>query len=215
MSRLKRIILASVATAFGYFAVKGVFAYTAERRQRQVFPAKDAPALLNPLRSIIMPPGKAVRRYRLAEGETVLELGPGPGWYSREASRAVGESGRLICVDIQRDMLDILRRRIHEDGCAADLVAGDAMRLPLRDRTVDCVFLVTVLGELPDHAAAVEELARITRAKGRVCFTESFGDPDYVLARELRRMATSAGLQEEAFYRDPVGYTIVFRTANI
>lgn len=213
MSSLKRILLASVATAFGYLAVKGVFAYMAERRLRQVFPAKDAPALLNPPRSIIMPPGKAVRRYRLAEGETVLELGPGPGWYSREASRAVGKSGRLICLDIQREMLDILHRRIHEEGCSADLVAGDAMRLPLRDQAVDCVFLVTVLGEVPDHAATVEELARTTRAKGRVCFTESFGDPDYVLAKKLRRMAAAVGLQENGFYRDPIGYTIVFTKA--
>jgi ubiquinone/menaquinone biosynthesis C-methylase UbiE len=210
---LKRIVLLSVAMASGYLAVKGALAYVAERRRRQVFPAKDAAALLNPLRSIIMPAGKAVRRYGLSEGETVLELGPGPGWYSREASRAVGGSGRLICLDIQRDMLDILRRRLDEDGCAADLVAGDAMRLPLRDRSVNCVFLVTVLGEVPDHAVAVKELARVTRAGGRVCFTESFGDPDYVLAKELRGMTAAASLQEEAFYRDPLGYTIVFCAA--
>jgi len=178
-----------------------------------VFPARQANALLNPLRAIIMPAGKSVRRYGISEGETVLELGPGPGWYSREASRAVGESGRLICVDIQREMLSILRQRLEDDGCAAELVVADAMRLPLLDNSVDCAFLVTVLGEVPDHQTAVAELARVTKAGGRVCFTESFGDPDYVLAKDLRIMAVAAGLREDAFHRDPIGYTIVYHAA--
>lgn len=212
MKRLIRVALIAVGLASLYLMVKGALAWKAERRARTVFSAKDAGALLNPLRSIIMPAGKTVRRYGVSAGETVLELGPGPGWYSREACRAVGESGRLICVDIQRDMLDILRRRLDENRCEADLVVGDAMQLPLRDGSVDCAYLVTVLGEVPDHSAAVRELARVTRPGGRVCFTESFGDPDYVLAKELRRIAAAAGLREDAFYRDLTGYTAVFTT---
>jgi Methylase involved in ubiquinone/menaquinone biosynthesis len=192
-------------------AAAGVRAWFAERRARNVFSAKYANALLNPLRAFIMPAGNTVRRYDISEGETVLELGPGPGWYSREASRAAGESGRLICLDIQRDMLEILRGRLEQSRCAAELIIGDAVRLPLRDKSVDCAFLVTVLGEVPDHLTAVKELARVTKEGGRVCFTESFGDPDYVLAKELRKMADVAGLREDAFYRDPIGYTIVFR----
>jgi ubiquinone/menaquinone biosynthesis C-methylase UbiE len=211
VNRLFRLALLAAGFVAGYFAVRGVLAWRAERKARNVFPAKEAGALLNPLRSLIMPAGKTVRRYGISQGETVLELGPGPGWYSREASRAVGESGRLICLDIQRDMLDILRRRLDEDGCEADLLVGDAVSLPLCDSSVDCAYLVTVLGEVPDHRAAVGELARVTKPGGRVCFTESFGDPDYVPARAIRRMAADAALREDVFYRDPLGYTAVFR----
>jgi SAM-dependent methyltransferase len=213
VSRLRRIALIAGAVGAGALAFAGVRSWMAERRARTVFPARQANALLNPLRAFIMPAGKTVRRYDISEGETVLELGPGPGWYSREASRAVGESGRLICLDIQREMLDILQQRLEDDGCAAELVVADAMQLPLRDKSVDCAFLVTVLGEVPDHPAAVVELARVTKAGGRVCFTESFGDPDYILAKDLRGMAAAAGLCEDAFHRDPIGYTMVLRVS--
>lgn len=211
MNRLTRTALVAAGIASGYLVVRGARAWMAERRARTVFSAKDAGALLNPLRRFVMPAGKAIRRYGIGPGETVLELGPGPGWYSREASRAVGDTGRLLCLDIQRDMLEILGPRLEEDGCAAELVVADAMRLPLRDNAVDCAFLVTVLGEVPDHAAAVSELARVTRPGGRVCFTESFGDPDYVLVKTLHKLAADAGLHEAAFHRDPIGYTAVFR----
>jgi SAM-dependent methyltransferase len=211
VGRVLRIAAVVAGIASGYLLVKGAQAWMAERRRQAVFPAKDAGALLNPLRRVVMPVRRTLDRLQLSTGQTVLELGPGPGWYSREASRGVGESGRLICLDIQRDMLEILRGRLEQNRCAAELVVGDAMRLPLRDKSVDCVFLVTVLGEVPDHLTAVKELARVTKEDGRVCFTESFGDPDYVLAKELRKMADVAGLREDAFYRDPIGYTIVFR----
>jgi ubiquinone/menaquinone biosynthesis C-methylase UbiE len=112
-------------------------------------------------------------------------------------------------------MLDILRQRLNEAGAAAELAVGDAMALPLRDRSVDCAFLVTVLGEVPNHLVAVRELARVTKPGGRICFTESFGDPDYVLAKQLRELAAEAGLREEGLHRDPLGYTAVFRVQPV
>jgi SAM-dependent methyltransferase len=215
VNRLARLALLTVGIASGYLAVKGVRAWLDERRRQEVFPAREAALLLNPLRSVIMPVSRPLDRCDLQPGQTVLELGPGPGWYSREAAHRVGEAGRLICLDIQRDMLDILRQRLDEAGAAAELVVGDAVALPLADGAVDCAFLVTVLGEVPDHLAVVRELARVTKPGGRVCFTESFGDPDYVLAKKLRRLAAMAGLREDGFFRDPFGYTAVFGVPSV
>jgi ubiquinone/menaquinone biosynthesis C-methylase UbiE len=208
VGRALRFTLAIAVVGAG---VLGARAWLAERRARNVFPASQAAMILNPLRRLVMPVGKALDRFGISEGATVLELGPGPGYYSIEASKRAGTDGRLICLDLQREMLDILRGRLEEADCSAELIVGDATKLPLRDGAVDATFLVTVLGEVPDQTAAMEELGRVTRAGGTVSFAESFGDPDYVLAKEMRRMAAGAGLREESFYRDALGYTMVFR----
>lgn len=215
MARLFRIALVAAGIASGYLIVKGALAWMAERRRQQVFPAKDANALLNPLRGVIMPVGRTLQRFQLGAGQTVLEIGPGPGYYSVEASRIVGQGGRLVCLDIQRDMIERLRARLEEAGAAgnAALLAGDAMHLPLRDASVDRAYLVTVLGEIPDAGAALSELRRVVRTGGILGIEESFGDPDYVRLGRLRGLCAAAGFEQIARYRNPLGYTACFRAA--
>jgi ubiquinone/menaquinone biosynthesis C-methylase UbiE len=212
VKRVVRIALTAAGVASGYLLVKGALAYRAERRRQAVFPAKDANALLNPLRRLVMPVRRTLERFDLAEGQTVLELGPGPGYYSIEASRIIGPGGRLVCLDIQRGMIEQLSARLAEAGVAnTDLLVGDAINLPLRSGSVDRAFLVTVLGEIPDAAAALAELRRVLRPGGLLGFEESLGDPDYVLVGKLRGLCAAAGFMPVAHHRNVLGYTAVFR----
>ena len=61
----------------------------------------------------------------------VLEIGPGIGYYSLEAARRVGREGRLVCLDLQRDMLRETRRRLHQRQASACCVQASAETLPL------------------------------------------------------------------------------------
>lgn len=54
--------------------------------------------------------------------------------------------------------------------------------------------MITVLGEVPDRAAAVREAARVLRPGGRFSSTEAVGDPDRVKQTELDELAALAGL---------------------
>jgi ubiquinone/menaquinone biosynthesis C-methylase UbiE len=184
-----------------------------ERRKREVLPASQAQLLLNPLRGLVMPVGKTLDRFGLSEGQTILELGPGPGYYSIEAAARVGQRGRLVCLDLQRGMLERLRERLPRGaGENVELVVGDATRLPLRAGVIDGAFLVTVLGEVPDPDAALAELTRVLKPAARVGFSESLGDPDIVFSGELRRLCRAAGWREAGFWRNPLGYTMTFLT---
>ena len=175
-------------------------------------PVRQAPMLLHPLRNRFMPARKTLGRMGLRAGQTVLELGPGPGYYTIEASRMVGESGRILCVDLQPGMLELLARRLSENAVAnAEMIVADATRLPLADACVDLAFLVTVLGEVPDRPAALAELRRVLKPGGTLAFTETLGDPDYVFQGSLRDLGRAMGFQEVSCDPEFLGYTMCFR----
>jgi len=71
--------------------------------------------LASPLRRILIPPAKVLAGH-VRPGMTVLEPGPGMGFFTLELARLVGGSGRVIAVDIQPRMLDGLRRRAAKAG---------------------------------------------------------------------------------------------------
>jgi ubiquinone/menaquinone biosynthesis C-methylase UbiE len=209
--RSRVVIFLAVTGAFGAAALRLRAFWLREREAKTVFPAKDAPALLNPLRRVLQDPRAIVADAAIAPGERVLELGPGPGYFTLEAARAAGERGCVIAADLQQGMLSALRTRLQPpfDG-RVRAVAADATRLPLVAGSIDRVFLSAVLGEVPDARAAVREIARVLRPGGTVTFCETLTDPDYMRQSDLRALCADAGLEVEAHRRGLLGYTLRF-----
>lgn len=158
-----------------------------------------------------MPSRRTLEEMGVGAGHTVLELGPGPGYFSVEAVRLAGPGGRLVCLDIQRAMLEILGKRLLEAGAPAGLITGDGMQLPFCEDAFDRVFLVTVLGEIPDMGVALREIKRVLRPGGVLGLSETFLDPDYVTEGTLRRVCAEAGLDFAFFRRHIHGYITSLR----
>jgi ubiquinone/menaquinone biosynthesis C-methylase UbiE len=211
VGRALRIAAIVVGVVSGYYAIKLIRDYSRERRRPEVFSADRADDLLNPLRAVFMPAGKTLKRFNLREGQTALELGPGPGFYTVEASQIVGTHGRLVCLDVQRGMIERLVARIGDGAGNVAPLVGDAMRLPLRDATIDRAFLVTVLGEIPDATAALAELRRVLAPDGMLAIDETMRDSDYVRVGKLQKMCAEAGFVQIARHRSLLGYTVCFR----
>lgn len=150
-----------------------------------------------PGRRLVAGPEKVLSAFGVSAGERVLEIGPGTGFYSLEAARRVRHSGRLICLDVQFEMLRETRRRVERSGFTADVVQADARALPLKRGSVDHVYLVGTLGEIPDRTRALAEIRRVLRPGGRLSVSEQLPDPDFVTPRALRRELRSAGFVEE------------------
>lgn len=162
-------------------------------------PFSQARLLEMPLRAWRAGPKRILRTFALRPGERVLEIGPGIGYYSIEATRMVGDGGSLVCLDIQSEMLEAVRRKaVDRAGCPVFLLRADALRLPLRSRSVDRVILITVLGELPDRRLGLAEIGRVLRPGGRLSVSEQFPDPDFVPLGALRRDLSAAGFVEES-----------------
>ena len=91
------------------------------------------------------------------EGRRVLDLGCGPGWYSVAMRRAGAD-----VVGLDFDPSDV--RSAHER--LGTVLRGDAMNIGLPDSSVDGVFCSNLLEHLPDQAAVIDEIARVTRPGG-------------------------------------------------
>ena len=211
MGRTLRIAVIVAGVVSGYYAIKLTREYSMERRRPEVFSADRADDLLNPLRAVFMPAGKTLKHFDLREGQTVLELGPGPGFYTVEASQIVGVPGRRLCLDVQRGMIERLVARRGDGAGNVDPLVGDAMRLPLRDATIDRAFLVTVLGEILDATDALAELRRVLAPDGMLAIDETMRDSDYVRVGKLQKTCSEAGFVQTAHHRTPLGYTACFR----
>ena len=149
------------------------------------------------VRTLLASPRSVVDAFGLAAGGRVLEIGPGTGYYSIEAARRIGR-GQLICLEIQREMALAVRQRLAAAGHAgACVLQGDARAIPVRSGSVDHVFLVAVLGEIPNRREALAEIHRVLRSGGRLAVSEQLPDPDFITPRALRRELRPAGFVEQ------------------
>jgi ubiquinone/menaquinone biosynthesis C-methylase UbiE len=159
-----------------------------------IYPQELAFLLDSPLRKLILPAGRLVDRFRLSKDSRVLEIGPGPGYFSPEVARRIPE-GELILFDIQREMLAKSRAKLVRTGhMNFHLVQGSADALPFAANTFDVVFLVTVLGEVRNPQVCMANIVEVLRPGGVLSLTEQTGDPDALTEAELQRMGETEGL---------------------
>lgn len=160
------------------------------------FPHQATFLLDNPFRRMVNKPTDVIDSLDLDGSERVLELGPGPGYFSVEIARRLTH-GRLDLFDIQPEMLDKARRRLQRSGFEdiGYTVGQAAAGLPFADSIFDVAFLAAVIGEVPDQQKCLQSLRRALRPGGRLVFAEMFSDPDRLSVRELRDLAEPAGFE--------------------
>jgi len=114
----------------------------------------------------------AVERLSVEEGETVLEIGFGPGHCLKRIAESVGKAGKVYGVDISSGMLEITRRRLDKDQLMdrVELYCGDAASLPYGDNTFDAVFMSFTLElfDTPEILSLLEEVKRVLKSMGRI-----------------------------------------------
>jgi ubiquinone/menaquinone biosynthesis C-methylase UbiE len=184
------------------------------KQKYEPMPHTEAHHLLNPVRGLILSPKGLVKRLELQPDSTVLELGPGPGYFSAEVARAVPE-GKLVLVDVQQEMLDMARKRLDGMGIGnVEYRRADATSLPAESGSFDVAFLVAVLGEVRDRGACLREIRRALRPDGLLSITEfKMGDPDFIPLPELLESVQSSGFRRCAQHGILFHYTVDFRKA--
>jgi SAM-dependent methyltransferase len=195
---LSRIVLGVVSI----FVLQQVIVRILCRAVPGPMPSRLAPVLTTPLRSRLFgTPEQILNRTGITPGMSVLEVGPGPGVYTVPLARRVassGEDGSVTCLEIQPEMIAMLRERLHAAGVQnAEVVRGDGRQMPLPDDSFDLVFLVDVVGEIPDLPAFFRECARVLKPGGTLAVTEQISDPDFRLPSTIRTLTADAGLREE------------------
>jgi uncharacterized protein len=147
---------------------------------RGVCPYQFSFVLTSWFRRLILSPETLAERLDLSPDMTVLELGPGPGYFSSAVARCLPQ-GRHLLVDLQIEMLEIARRRIHNDGSLhIHFIQASGFELPFASDSIDAVFLVAVFGEIRSPVHALREMRRVLKPGGLLSLTEQPGDPDFV-----------------------------------
>jgi len=156
-----------------------------------VHPASRAWLLDNPLRRLLQSPKRIVGRY-ISPGDTVLDIGCGPGFFARPMAAMVGEEGCVIAADLQEEMLAMLaeragreglldRIRLHRTGPGSPGLAGLG--------PVDFALAFYVVHEVPDGEGLLREVAVALRPGGLMLLVEP---KDEVTAAEFERTVRAA-----------------------
>src|SRR4051794_30869914 len=110
----------------------------------------------------------------LGPGDVVLDVACGPGDFSREFAKAVGDDGLVVGIDASRTMLSRGVADLRSAGLAnLALVRGDATRLPFRDGSFDALCCFAALHLFADPFAGLDEMRRVLRPGGRIALMTS------------------------------------------
>jgi SAM-dependent methyltransferase len=110
----------------------------------------------------------------LSPGDVVLDVASGPGNFSREFARGVGDAGLVVGIDASRTMLERGAADLARAGLRnLALIRGNAVELPFRDDSFDALCCFAALHLFPEPLAALGEMTRVLAPGGRIALMTS------------------------------------------
>lgn len=154
--------------------------------------------LINPLRRFGQNPREILLPY-IHEGMTVLEPGPGMGFFTLDIARLVGPAGRVVAVDVQPRMLDRLKQRVAKAGLAgrveARLATAESMGLADLQGAVDFTAAFYVVHEFPDAGRFFAEVAAASKPGACLLVAEPKGHVKQAAFEAELEAASNAGFE--------------------
>jgi len=144
-----------------------------ERRPANVMTFHGAAWLEREDREAEQRPAEVVRAMGLKDGDVVADLGCGTGWFARRMAKVVAPRGKVYAVDIQPEMLDLLRGYMKKEGVAnVEPILGTETDPRLPPGSLDWILMVDVFHELQQPKPMLEAIRRSLKPTGRVALVE-------------------------------------------
>lgn len=129
----------------------------------------------HPLRRLVHRPEKMLAPY-VRSGGTVVDIGCGMGFFSLGMARLVGPSGRVVSVDLQPQMLDVLHKRAMKAGLAdrieRRLASPDDLHIQDMAGRIDFALAFWMLHEVPNLNGLLDQVRRTLKTGGRLLAVE-------------------------------------------
>jgi ubiquinone/menaquinone biosynthesis C-methylase UbiE len=150
----------------------------------------------NPIRrKYIQKPERIAENMELRPGMIVLEVGPGKGSYTKAVAKRILPEGKVYAIDISEYVIKKLKVRLEQENITNIIPKiDDAYNLSFEDESMDRIFAIACLPEIPEPVKVLKEFRRVLKPDGIISLCELYIDPDYPLRRTEKRWADEAGL---------------------
>ena len=193
---------------------------TAAGNHGRLFPPQDLGLLEGPDRDAWQKPEQIMDALAIADGSAVADIGAGAGWFTIRLARRVGPNGIVYAQDVQRQMLEAIRRRVAREGLRnVETRLGSDSTPNLPSAALDAVLVVDVYPEVDNRVAFLRNLAQALKRGGRigiVNYKPGRGGPGPAPSEGVRvesgsveRDAVAAGLRVQARQTLPYQYLLV------
>ena len=138
----------------------------------------------------------------LKPGDRVADVGAGSGYFSWRMAKLVGDEGKVLAVDIQQPMLDLLMANMTRRGVAARVqpVLGTVSDPMLPPASVDVILLVDVYHEFDHPYEMSRAMIRALKPGGRLVIVEYRGEDPEVRIKPLHKMTVAQMKREFAIH---------------
>lgn len=117
--------------------------------------------------------GNPVAMGKIKEGDVVLDLGSGAGFDCFLASKRVGETGKVIGVDMTREMIDKAKSIAEKRNVKnVEFRLGEIENLPIGDNSIDVAISNCVINLVPDKEKAFREIHRVLKNNGKIYLSD-------------------------------------------
>lgn len=141
----------------------------------------------------------------------MLELGPGPGFFSIPVAKRL-KKGKLVLADIQQEMLNYAKSRVAKRKLTqVEYYLCNGKNFDFADESFDRIFMVTVLGEVENQDEYIEEIYRMLKPGGILSVSEQAGDPDKMTAEQISELAQKQNFSFYQIYGSRMNFTINFK----
>ena len=160
---MKRTIAAPILAA-------AMFAIPVGAQHARLFPPEYLAQLEGPDRDAWQRPDQIMDALQIGENSVVADLGAGGGWFTvRLARRVIGPNGKVYAEDIQRQMIESIRRRVQREGLRnVETVLGTAVDPKLPAGSLDAVLIVDAYHEIEQPVALLKNVAKALKPGGTI-----------------------------------------------
>ncbi len=141
------------------------------------------------VRDFFSSPLNTLKEVNIIEGHTVLDFGCGPGSFSINASRLVGDGGKIYALDLNPMAVEKVKCKIIKEGLNNIETINSDCRTGFPDDSVDIILLYDAYHDFYNRLLVLKELNRVLKTEGILSFSDH-----HMRREEILKELTGKGL---------------------
>jgi ubiquinone/menaquinone biosynthesis C-methylase UbiE len=189
----------------------GIGKFYLGREIAQVMGHEGAGWLERPEREKEEHPARLIKALKLKAGDVVADIGAGSGYHAFRMAPLVGPKGKILAVDIQPEMLDLIRQKMERTRVSnIEPVLGKIDDPKLPRESADLILMVDVYHEFSHPYEMTAKMLEALKPGGRLAFVEFRLEDPKVPIKLVHKMSERQVLREMAVF--PLKHVETIRT---